>query len=84
MSRDLGEHLREQLKSTLGSSTITTVAANESLDKQIDALDRLSRNIYADKYRRVFNSTASGLTGAQCNQILSSEFLRYLREQDAK
>lgn len=81
--RDLGEHLREQLKSTLGKSNITTVGSDD-LDKQFEALDRLTRNIYADKYPRVYSSTASGLTGAQCNQILSSEFLQFMKEQDKK
>lgn len=84
MSRDLGEHLREQLKSALGTANIATVAGNENLDKQIEALDRLSTNIYADKYPRVHSSTASGLSGSQCSQILSSEFLQYLKQQNSK
>ncbi|KAJ6637993.1 Ubiquinol-cytochrome-c reductase complex assembly factor 2 [Pseudolycoriella hygida] len=81
--RDLGEHLREQFKSILAESNINAVKS-DNLDKQFEALDRLSRNIYAEKYPRIHNSTASGLTGDQCKQILTTEFLRYLQEENSK
>lgn len=77
--RDLGEHLREQLKTTL-RSTSKTIQSDDILNKQFEALERISNNVYATKYKRARNSTATGLSGEQCNQVLSSEFLEYLNE----
>lgn len=71
------EHL---LKTTVGSSTINSVES-EDLNRQFEALDRLCRNIYAEKYSRHYTATASGLTPSQCSQILSTEFLQTLEEK---
>lgn len=79
ISSDLGEHLREQLKSTL-RATNKTIQSDDILNKQFAALERISNNIYATKYQRVHSATATGLSGEQCNQVLSSEFLEYLNE----
>lgn len=80
VGKDLGAHLREHLlKTTVGSTTINTVESEE-LNKQFEALDRLSRNIYAEKYPRHHSATASGLTPSQCSQVMSTEFLKSLQE----
>lgn len=76
---DLGEHLREQLKTTL-RATNKTIQSDDILNKQFAALERISNNAYAIKYQRVHSATATGLSGEQCNQVLSSEFLEYLNE----
>ncbi|XP_037028002.1 ubiquinol-cytochrome-c reductase complex assembly factor 2 [Bradysia coprophila] len=82
--RDLGAHLREHLlKTTLGSSTINTIDS-EDLDKQFEALERLSRSVYAEKYQRQHSSTASGLTPPQCSQILSNDFLKSWEKENSK
>jgi len=81
--RDLGQNLRDQLQQILGGSSIITV--NDSkLDSQFQSLENLVNNVYQKKYPRRFKSTSSGLTGEQCRQVLSSEFLEYLNEDKKK
>lgn len=79
--RDLGEHLREQLQTTF-RTTDKTIHSDDLFQKQFEALERISRSAAAAQYpRRVHaTSTATGLNGEQCNQVLSSEFLEYLNE----
>jgi hypothetical protein len=77
--RDLGEYLRNQLKATLGDSNIISVN-DTKIDKQFAALERLANDAHLKKYQRKLASSATGLTGEQCNQVLSSEFLEYLNE----
>ncbi|XP_041451082.1 ubiquinol-cytochrome-c reductase complex assembly factor 2 isoform X1 [Drosophila obscura] len=77
IGRDLGEQIRKQVTRF---STSVNSEADKDLDRQIDALERLSSNVYAKKYPRSYESTATGLTAAQCSQVLSSEFLRYLND----
>lgn len=77
--RDLGEHLREQLKSTL-RTTNKTIQSDDLLNKQFDALERIALNVSGTRFSRSYQTTATGLTGEQCNQVLSSEFLEYLNE----
>ncbi|KAH8241928.1 hypothetical protein KR038_000778, partial [Drosophila bunnanda] len=74
---DLGEQIRKQVNKL---TTLESGATEKELDRQIAALDRLSNNTYAKKYPRIHESTATGLTAAQCSQVLSSEFLQYINE----
>lgn len=79
--RDLGEQIRKHLtKLTTAEASLSSEAAAQ-LNKQIDALERLSENVYAKQYPRRYESTATGLTAAQCSQVLSSEFLQYLNDK---
>lgn len=75
----MGEHLREQLKSTL-RTTNKTIQSDDLLNKQFEALERIALNVSNTRYARVHSATATGLTGEQCNQVLSSEFLEYLND----
>lgn len=77
--RDLGEHLREHVKLIFGSNSPVILEGNR-LEREIEALDRLTKNIYQTQYPRKLSSTATGLTAEQCNQVLSSEFLEYLND----
>ncbi|EDV41563.1 uncharacterized protein Dana_GF17543 [Drosophila ananassae] len=79
--RDLGEQIRKQVTKL---TSLKGGATDQGLDLQIGALERLSNNVYLRKYPRTFDSTATGLTAAQCNQVLSSEFLQYLNEGSKK
>jgi len=79
--RDLGEHLRKQLKEVLGQENI--VAVNEKrLGKQLESLERIASETYAKQYPRKYSSTSTGLTPEQLRQIRSEDFQRYLYEQD--
>ncbi|XP_055712429.1 ubiquinol-cytochrome-c reductase complex assembly factor 2 [Phlebotomus papatasi] len=75
--RDLGEDLREQLKNLLQREQQSGFNP-EDFAKQLDALSRISNNIHGKSYSRNSRTTATGLTGEQCNQVLSSEFLEYM------
>lgn len=79
----MGEHLRKQAK-TIFSTENSTSLQDDQLDQQIQALERLSKNSYGIKYPRSRNSTSTGLTAEQCNQVLSSEFLDYLNDDKGK
>ncbi|XP_034488704.1 ubiquinol-cytochrome-c reductase complex assembly factor 2 isoform X2 [Drosophila innubila] len=80
VGRDLGEQIRKKVTKLTGSASLSNEASAD-LTKQIDALERLSNNVYAKKYQRQYDSTATGLTAAQCSQVLSSEFLQYLNDK---
>lgn len=81
--RDLGQHLRTQLQSVLGGTNV--ISANDSkLDSQFQSLENLANDVYLQKYPRKYKSTSTGLTGEQCRQVLSSEFLEYLNEDSKK
>ncbi|KAH8382462.1 hypothetical protein KR009_003681, partial [Drosophila setifemur] len=80
-TRDLGEQIRKQVTKL---TSLESGATEKELDRQIEALERLSGNVYAKKYPRTYDSTATGLTAAQCSQVLSSEFLQYINEGSRK
>ncbi|XP_053696629.1 ubiquinol-cytochrome-c reductase complex assembly factor 2 [Sabethes cyaneus] len=78
--RDLGQYLRDQLQTILGSSNI--IAVNEErLQRQHRALENIANDVHRKAHPRVYTSTATGLTGEQCRDILSSEFLEYLKKE---
>lgn len=81
--RDLGEQIRKHIKDLSSPATLTT-EVSDNITKQIDSLERLTKNVYAKKYQRIHDSTATGLTAQQCNQVLSSEFLQYINEDSKK
>ncbi|XP_060650358.1 ubiquinol-cytochrome-c reductase complex assembly factor 2 [Drosophila nasuta] len=81
IGRDLGEQIRKKVTKLTGSEASLSSEASADLTRQIDALERLSNNVYAKKYPRQYDSTATGLTAAQCSQVLSSEFLQYLNDK---
>lgn len=83
VGRDLGEQIRKHMKNLTNPASLTSEAA-EKITKQIDSLERLSNNTYGRKYQRIYDSTATGLSAQQCNQVLSSEFLQYLNEDNKK
>ncbi|XP_055684421.1 ubiquinol-cytochrome-c reductase complex assembly factor 2 [Lutzomyia longipalpis] len=75
--RDLGEHLREDLKNLLVREQEPGFKADK-FSRELDALSRISSNAYAKDFARNSKITATGLTGEQCNQVLSSDFLEYM------
>lgn len=81
--RDLGEHIRKHIKSLTNPASLTSEATT-AITIQIDSLERLANNVYGKQYKRIHNSSATGLSVEQCNQVLSSEFLQYLKEGGGK
>lgn len=79
--RDLGEQIRKHVTKLVSADANLSSEATAQLNKQLDALERLSENVYAKQYPRRYESTATGLTAAQCSQVLSSEFLQYLNDK---
>ncbi|TMW47856.1 hypothetical protein DOY81_007060 [Sarcophaga bullata] len=81
--RDFGEQIRRHIKNLTNPAELTQ-EATEKITKNIDSLERLANNTYGRKYQRIYQSTATGLSAQQCNQVLSSEFLQYLNEDKKK
>lgn len=77
--RDLGQNLRDKLQQVLGGSNIVSVN-DAKFDAQFNSLENLANNVYQEQYPRKLKSTSTGLTGEQCRQVLSSEFLEYINE----
>lgn len=81
--RDIAEQIRKQI-TILTNPTSLTAEETAKISKQIDSLERLANNTYGRKYQRIYDSTATGLSAQQCNQVLSSEFMQYLNEDSKK
>jgi hypothetical protein len=79
--RDLGQHIREQVKEAFKTGEI--YPSDESECNRIHAsLKRLADNQYCQMYPRKSNSCASGLSADECHAILSSEFLEELNKSE--
>ncbi|XP_055312012.1 ubiquinol-cytochrome-c reductase complex assembly factor 2 [Sitodiplosis mosellana] len=78
--RDLGEYLRKQLKASLRAGNISS-DGDAYMERQFQALERISNNIHYDKYSRLRQSTATGLTNEQCKILISDTSLKYFAEQ---
>ena len=78
--RDFGTHLRERLLKLFPNSELTSINSNDlkDLEKQIESLERLNKNVY---FRPTFLETSStGLSADECRQVLSTENLNHLEE----
>lgn len=83
MYRDLGEYLRKQLKASLRAGDIS-LNGEVSLDRQFQALERLSNNIHFKRYPRSRDSSSTGLNAEQCKIIISDSSMNYFAEQEKK
>ncbi|XP_054261960.1 ubiquinol-cytochrome-c reductase complex assembly factor 2 [Macrosteles quadrilineatus] len=81
--RDLGLHIREQVKANFASGGISTNISEQECDQTYNSLKRLCDNYYGNLHVRHSRSSASGLTAEQCNSVLSTEFLEYLDKNDS-
>lgn len=55
---------------------------SEHCNRQYNTLNKIADNYYRDKYKRTRHSTGTGLSTEECNIILSSEVLDYLKEEN--
>ncbi|KAJ3648956.1 hypothetical protein Zmor_020721 [Zophobas morio] len=78
--RDLGEFLRNKINLAYKQDKFN--ANQKYWDSQYLSLQRLVNNDHKNRYPRVLNSSATGLTAEQCNVALSNEFLQQLQEED--
>ncbi|XP_076666649.1 ubiquinol-cytochrome c reductase complex assembly factor 2-like [Andrena cerasifolii] len=78
--RDLGQHIRDQLKIAFSKGDSSSQVNNEVCDRYYMSLKRISSNHYGQIYARNLSSSASGLTREQCNLALSPELLEYFEE----
>ncbi|CAG9808442.1 unnamed protein product [Chironomus riparius] len=81
-NRDLGYFLREKFTTQFSGAQIVSTKDQKHIEKQFEALDNLVKNVHHEKYPRKFTSTSTGLTGEQCKQVLSSEFLEYINAEN--
>ncbi|XP_055619606.1 ubiquinol-cytochrome-c reductase complex assembly factor 2 [Toxorhynchites rutilus septentrionalis] len=82
VGRDLGQYLRDQLKAVLGGSNIIAVN-DDRLAQQHRSLENIVNDVHLKAYPRSLNSTATGLTGEQCREVVSSKFLECLNKSDS-
>lgn len=79
----MGNYLRIKLSEVFKDSAIvSSKPSDQETDKQFQALENIINNVHQKAYPRENKATSTGLTGDQCRQILSSEFLEYLKEDD--
>ncbi|KAI4504098.1 hypothetical protein M0802_000569 [Mischocyttarus mexicanus] len=81
LDRDLGQHIRDQVKLTFSKGDITTPVDQEQCNRYYASLKRIISNHYGQIYTRSYTSTASGLTAEQCNIALSPEMKEFLEEK---
>ncbi|CAH0728169.1 unnamed protein product, partial [Brenthis ino] len=79
--RDLGKFIRDKVKAAFETSNKQNLDS-EHCNRQYNTLNKIADNYYRDKYKRTRHSTATGLSTEECNVILSSEVLDYLKEEN--
>ncbi|XP_023936323.1 probable methyltransferase-like protein 15 homolog [Bicyclus anynana] len=79
--RDLGKFIRSKVKAAF-ESTDKVNLDSEFCNQQYNALNKLADNNYRNKYKRTLHSTATGLSTEECQLILSTEVLDYLKEEN--
>ena len=79
-SRDLGEFIRKEIAENfpLGESSKVDTA---HWSKIAGNLDFIAGNGAYKKYPRTRQSTATGLTAEECQQIVSTDFLNHLKQE---
>lgn len=80
--RDLGTHLREEVKKVFGSG-VSFTGNEQQCEENYASLKRIVDNHYFEKYPRTYKSSASGLSAEDCKAAISDDFLEYL-EHEAK
>ncbi|XP_071518741.1 ubiquinol-cytochrome c reductase complex assembly factor 2 [Panulirus ornatus] len=79
--RDLGEHLRLRVTESFKHGDVTSVDEVEC-QRIYSSLSRIAKDTYAKQYPRSLSSTATGLSGEVCREIISNDFLKALEEQE--
>ncbi|XP_046750835.1 ubiquinol-cytochrome-c reductase complex assembly factor 2 [Diprion similis] len=82
VGKDLGQHIRDQVKLAFSKGDLNKVD-EKRCDSYYNSLQRIATNHHGKLHKRTLNSTASGLTGDQCNSVLSPEFLKYWKEEES-
>lgn len=80
--RDLGEFIRQQVVKEFSLGEATKINDLKECEKKLNSLNRLANNYYGKKFPRKAARTASGLTREQCQDVLSTESLKILQEQN--
>lgn len=83
INRDLGELIRKRVSDGF-TTTGELKHANDSsyCDSQLDALQRLVKDVHLKSYPRTKNACATGLTLEECSILVSNEAAEALREND--
>lgn len=79
--RDLGKFIRDKVKLAFESDNKQNLDS-DLCKRQYNTLNKLADNYYKNKYKRKFNSTATGLSNEECNLVLSDVVLEYLKEEN--
>jgi len=78
--RDLGQFIRDKLKVHLDSGKVCSAEDQVRCLRTHELLNKIADNQHRIKYKRSYESSATGLTALQCKEVLSDDFLKYLKE----
>lgn len=76
----MGQFLRLRLADLFGGTKIVSAQTDQETERQFQALENIVKNVHQNANPRINRATSTGLTGDQCRQILSSEFLEYIKD----
>ena len=80
--RDFGRYLRERVALAFSQGEATKLENLEECDKTYEALQRISSNMYKDKYPRLFVGTCTGAPLESVREGTSTEMLNvHLRKE---
>ncbi|CAG9565145.1 unnamed protein product [Danaus chrysippus] len=79
--RDLGKFIRDKVKTAFEGGNLKNLDS-ELCTRQLNSLNKIADNHYKNKYKRIHDSSATGLSSEECNLVLSSEVLQYLKEEN--
>ncbi|OWR51265.1 hypothetical protein KGM_214708 [Danaus plexippus plexippus] len=79
--RDLGKFIRDKVKAAFEGGNSKNLDS-ELCTRQLSSLNKIADNHYRNKYKRIHDSSATGLSSEECNLVLSSEVLQYLKEEN--
>jgi len=74
--RDFALYIRNKIPKIFPNGDLTELSFEniKKYDKEIESLERLNRNIYFNK--GFVETSASGLTATECNQVISTQSLQ--------
>lgn len=78
--RDYREFLEQYVNQAYKENKFET--NSKYWDQQYLAIQKIANNTNKNQYKRIYTSTATGLTSEQCHIALSNEFLEELQKDE--
>ncbi|KAI9561844.1 hypothetical protein GHT06_012806 [Daphnia sinensis] len=78
--RDIGEHIRQKVATSFPQGETSKVDVQEWTNF-VEHLGNIANNKSLTNHPRVLKSSATGLSVEECKEIVSTDFLSYVRGQ---